>query len=158
HAGDHLALFGGAAAVEPGIDPVQPDFAAGGHKRFNAVGDVRHGGGRPPEPRGRSIESSAGIPLNRDHEERRREPLLDLEISVEPKPEILGPAKMDKGHREGGRDVAPQRAERYAPLAYLEEGADQRSVEESQHGVVEAVKADGRMVQVVSQTHDKPMA
>src|SRR5207249_2846186 len=90
-----------------------------------------------------------------NHEECGFEPALNLEILVEPRPEILCPAEMDEGQDEGRRPVSPQRSRRRLARAGVDKRTDHRPIKESEHAVVELVETDGRVVDVVGQTDDE---
>src|SRR5262249_4991047 len=114
--------------------------------------------GRRSPPWGLAIGGPPRVTLDGNHEERGAQPPLDVEVSIELPPDVRGEPEVNEGQPEDGHPVAPQRSEPAPTPPQSQQGSDHGSIQETNHRVVEAMKANGGVIEVVSQYHREPMA
>src|SRR6266850_4596217 len=97
--------------VPPRIDPVNADVTARRLEPVDMAHDVGNLVPRRAAPRGRTVVGSTRPVLERDDEERRGQPPLELEIPIEVQPEVPREAGMDERQLQDGQPVAEEAAE-----------------------------------------------
>src|SRR5919198_1475799 len=94
---DAFALLPAAGGVDPGIDPMHAHLAAGSEQFSRGTCDIIDLVRRRAHPRCWTVRRSARRVFRWNEKECRAEGIVDVCITIEIRPEVLGPTEIDEG-------------------------------------------------------------
>src|SRR5262249_20109823 len=113
---------------------------------------------RSAASRRRTLHVSSRSALERNDVERRWQSFFDLGIVLKPTPEVIDQTKMHEGKFQCRRPIAQQMRQRCPSADCVEQRAKDSPIKKAEHGVIKLVKSNRRMINIVGQASDEPMA